>query len=109
MKQPDVTSQSVSIDADDGCTVAAAEVADDGEAVHLQFRIAAGHLPTQVRHRLIETVFELPAFAEDRNVKAALPLGDSELLEAMRGHCKELHTRAAGASCLLDGESMPSN
>jgi hypothetical protein len=108
MEQVRLTRRSVTVAADGG-TVVAADIADDGSAVFLQFNIGAGPLPNTTRHRLIETIFQAPEFSNHRTIKAALPLGDVELLEAIRRHCTAIRVRAAGASCLVDGESIPSN
>jgi hypothetical protein len=108
MTQPRPAGRSVRVDVGGG-TVAAADIADDGTAVIVQFHIGAGAMPYRIRHRLIETVFEAPEFSNNRIIKAALPLGDVELLEAMRRHCTDIRVRAAGATCLVDGESIPAN
>jgi hypothetical protein len=36
-------------------------------------------------------------------LSATLPLGDVDLLNGVACHCVNVHTRAAGCSCLLDG------
>lgn len=85
----------------EGRAVAAAEVYD-GPVVQLRFRIDHGHLPMQVRRRLIDAVFDLPVLQAQRPIQASIPLGDTELLAALRSHCAKVDTRAAGATCLVD-------
>lgn len=85
----------------EGRAVATAEVYD-GPVVQLRFRIDHGHLPMQVRRRLIDAVFDLPLLQSPRPIQASLPLGDAELLAALRSHCAKVDTRAAGATCLVD-------
>jgi hypothetical protein len=105
MTELNLSGRSVSV-CNDGRTLAAAEIADHGAAVFLQFRVGAGPLPSTVRQQLIEATFNAPELKTDRPIKAALPLGDIELLEALRQHCRDVHVRAAGASCLVDGHSV---
>ncbi len=91
----------VSIESD-GRPVAAADIVDDGTAVLLRFRVDGGHLPMQVRHQLMQAVFDLPALQTRRVVHASLPLGDVDLLAGLRTHCADVDTRAAGSTCLVD-------
>jgi hypothetical protein len=88
----------------DGHAVATATVADDdgGAAVRVSFSIDHGHLPMQVRRRLLDAVFEVPAVRESRVLRASIPLGDVDLLNGMRAHCAQVDTRAAGSTCLVD-------
>jgi hypothetical protein len=58
----------------------------------------------QLSHR--RAAINAPELRTDRPIRAALPLGDVELLEALRQDCRDVHVRAAGASCLLDGQSV---
>jgi hypothetical protein len=56
----------------------------------------------QVRRRLLDAVFEVPAVRESRVLRASIPLGDVDLLNGMRAHCAQVDTRAAGSTCLVD-------
>jgi hypothetical protein len=86
----------------DGRPVAAADIVDDGTVVLLRFRVDGGHLPMQVRHQLMQAVFDLPALQSRRAVQASIPLGDVDLLAGLRTHCADVDTRAAGSTCLVD-------
>jgi hypothetical protein len=87
----------------EGRQVAAADVIEDGPVVRLAFGVDRGHLPVQVRHRLVDAVFELPVMRTGRAVQAAIPLGDVDLLGGIRAHCQHMEARAAGSTCLVDG------
>jgi hypothetical protein len=78
---------------------------DDGDAgVAVTFEIAAGHLPPHVRRELVEAVFALPELRDSHRLRVTMPLGDAELLESLRARCHDLNTRAAGSTCLVDGD-----
>src|SRR6266496_4574619 len=82
----------------EGRLVAAADVVEDGAVVRLQFGVDRGHLPVQVRHTLVDAVFDLPALQTSRAVQAAIPLGDVDLLGGLRAHCLHIEARAAGST-----------
>src|SRR6266545_4771885 len=86
----------------DGRSVAVADVVDNGAVVQVRIRIDRGHLPVQVRRRLLDAVFDLPPLRSTVAVQASLPLGDVDLLAALRTHCSHVDTRAAGSTCLVD-------
>jgi hypothetical protein len=83
-------------------TIATADVMDDGTAVQVRFNVSHGHLPKQVRHRLVDAAFELPALRGARRLLASIPLGDVDLLNDLRARCARMDTRAAGSTCLVD-------
>jgi hypothetical protein len=41
-----------------------------------------------------------------RTLLATLPIGDVDLLDGVAQHCINVHTRAAGCSCLVDGRLL---
>ena len=86
-----------------GHQVATADVVDGVDAVQLRVSVDHGHLPMQVRRTLLDAVFDLPALQRSRPLQASVPLGDVELLAGLRAHCTTVGTRAAGATCLVDG------
>jgi hypothetical protein len=89
----------------EGRCVASVEFDDDREeGVTVTFEIAAGHLPPHVRRELVEAVFALPELRDSHHLRVTMPLGDVELLASLRTHCHELNTRAAGSTCLVDGD-----
>ncbi len=83
---------------------AGAEVICAGDTVHLCFHVSGGHLPRDARQQLIEKVLSLPELLAAVELHATVPMGDSELINGLREHCDHLSTRAAGATCLLDGD-----
>jgi hypothetical protein len=51
---------------------------------------------------LVDSVFRLAQLGPARRVQVAMPLGDSELLDRLHDHLGDVHTRAAGATCLIE-------
>jgi hypothetical protein len=87
------------------CVASVAVYEDDGESgVVVTFEIAAGHLPTHVRRELVDAVFELPELRDSHHLRVSIPLGDAELLNSLHEHCHHLNARAAGSTCLLEGD-----
>jgi hypothetical protein len=89
---------------DDGHPIAHVDVSDDGAVVDLRFSVTPGHLPVGARGLLVDAAFDLPLLKEPRLVHATLPLGDVDMLTGLRRHCTHLDARAAGATCLVDGD-----
>ena len=83
---------------------AVAEVRVGANTVDVRFSAPAGHLPADARSSLVAAVFALPDLHTHRRLRATVPLGDAELLLQVRRRCPEARARAAGASCLLDGQ-----
>jgi hypothetical protein len=90
--------------AEDGEVVAFADVEplEDRTVVRAALHARAGHLPIGTRTRLVDAVLEVPETRRGTRLEATLPIGDAESLERLRERCEEVHTRSAGASCLLD-------
>lgn len=88
---------------DENDDAALAEVVADELCVRVSFHVRGGHLPPGVRPALVEQVFALPDVGDQDTLQAAVPLGDTELLQALRGRCSSMRTRAAGSTCLVDG------
>ena len=82
-------------------------VLDDADGIDLSCHIDAGHLPVGVREELIDAIFAVPEVQSRHRIRATIPLGDTSLLNAIRAHCRDLDTRGAGASCLIDGTIRP--
>ena len=77
-----------------------------GSTVELSIDVATGHLSPCLRRRLIDAVFDLDVMRTPRTLLATLPLGDVDLLDDVAQHCVNVHTRAAGHSCLVDGRLL---
>ena len=82
--------------------VAYADVRPTGSSVELSIDVATGNPSPRLRRCLIATVFELDVMGTPRTLLATLPLGDVDLLDNVAQHCINVHTRAAGHSCLVD-------
>ena len=95
---------------DDGRTVAAAEVIISGEpggTARVSLRAEAGHITPGRRASLVDAVLDLPQVRESARLEAAFPLGDGESLLRLQQRCRDVTTRPAGCSALLDA-SLPS-
>ena len=90
----------IHITPDDG--VAATITVAESDEVLVAVEIEAGHLASSARHDLVEAIFAHPAVQHSSRIRATVPLGNSELLEAFGRHCPDVRTRAAGATCLVD-------
>ena len=89
---------------DDGpYRVACADIRPTATGVDLDLEVAAGHHSPHVPGRLIDAVFDIDVMKTARTLSVTLPLGDVDLLNGVARHCVNVHTRAAGCSCLLDG------
>jgi hypothetical protein len=88
----------------DGQRLATAEVHQTGDArvVHSDLHVESGHLPTGTRSRLVDAVLDHPDVDHADRLLATMPLGDTEMLDRVRQRCDDVHTRAAGATKLVD-------
>jgi hypothetical protein len=77
-------------------------VHDDDARVRLEFWVS-DRVPRRVRGELTRRVFEHPALRARRSVVAALPQGQSEVLQELRSRVADARTHVAGATCLLEG------
>ncbi len=87
----------------DGEPLGDVAVSTVGCVVRLRFNVPRRHLPATTRRELVEAVFALPELAREGPVQIAVPLGDPDLLAGLRGRLGDVHARAAGATCLIDG------
>ena len=86
--------------------IAYADVRPTGSTVELSIDVTTGNPSPRLRRRLIDAVFDLDVMHSPRTLLATLPLGDVDLLDDMAQHCVSVHTRAAGHSCLVDGQAF---
>jgi hypothetical protein len=102
---PEGTARQVLV-ADHGQVVAAAEVEplDDQNVVRASLHVNAGHLPVGTHSRLVDAVLDLPQTKGRGKLEATVPLGDAEALDRLRARCRDVRTRPAGATCLVDAE-----
>jgi hypothetical protein len=95
---------------DDDRTVAAAEVTTSGTSggtARASLRAEAGHITPGCRASLVDAVLDLPEVRDSARLEAAFPLGDSESLHRLQERCKDVSTRPAGGSALLDANLPP--
>ena len=84
---------------DDALATVSLTAADE---VHIAVALSGGNVKPDLRRELVDAVFARSEVRQRHRVRATLPLGDPELLDAFGRHCHDVRTRAAGASCLLD-------
>ncbi|HTZ28750.1 MAG TPA: hypothetical protein VMC83_32420 [Streptosporangiaceae bacterium] len=95
---------------DNDQTVAAAEVATPGEAggtARASLRAESGHVPPGKRTDLVDAVMDLPEVRASSRLEAAVPLGDSELLERLRQRTIQTSARPAGSTALVEAAIPP--
>ena len=72
------------------------------DEVLVAVEVTAGHIPVTARRELVDAIFALPEVRRRHRLRAAVPVGDWELLDAFAHHFPAISTRAAGATCLVD-------
>jgi hypothetical protein len=87
-------------------TVAEAEIwaAQESGTAHASLRAEPGHIPPGSRASLVDAVMDLPEVQGSAQLKAAVPLGDSESLERLRERTEDLTSRPAGSTALVHGK-----
>jgi len=87
----------------DGRVAGGVRVRRRNDVLFLQFTVAHGHLPRDVRQNLLEQAFLLPELSiASQRVLVTIPLGDVELLQGLQVRLGEVRVHAAGASCLIE-------
>lgn len=79
------------------------DIVEEGDVVELRFTMSRTHLPVTLRRDLVEAAFARPALRGARRVAITVPLGDAELLDRLESRLADVHRRAAGSTCLIDG------
>ena len=95
----------VSID-DGRYHVAYADIRPTASSIELSIDVATGNPSHRLRSQLVDAVFDLDVMHMPRTLLATLPLGDVDLFDGVAQHCVNVHTRAAGGSCLVDGRLL---
>ena len=91
-------------------TVAEADVSASTEpagTVRASLHAASGHIAPGSRARLVDAVMDSPEVRESSQLKAAIPLGDSESLERLRQRADEVTARPAGSTAMVDATVPP--
>jgi hypothetical protein len=89
---------------EDGRLLAEAEVhvpAAQPDPVRVSVHVGSGHVPPHTRARLLDRVLTVPGITPGRSLDLTIPLGDPDLLDALRARCRTVRPRAAGATCLV--------
>ncbi len=81
-----------------------AAVDERGTAVRVGFHVPPGHVEPEAKAHAVDAVLALPAVRRHRRLEITLPMGDHELLSAVRNQCRARRIRPAGASVLVDAE-----
>ena len=95
---------------DGGRTVAAAEViisGGTGGTARASLRAESGHIAPGRRASLVDAVLDLPAVRESTRLAAVFPLGDSESLHRLEQRCRDVRTRPAGSTAILEADLQP--
>ena len=95
---------------DGGRTVAAAEViisGGSGGTARASLRAESGHIAPGRRASLVDAVLDLPAVRESARLAAVFPLGDSESLHRLEQRCRDVRTRPAGSTAILEADLQP--
>ena len=84
-------------------TIGEAHVTDRGDRVVVELWSAEPGVPSELTAQLVTAAFTSPAVRPERPVLVCIPRHDGGLLEAARRHVRDIRTRAAGVTCLLEG------
>jgi hypothetical protein len=80
-----------------------ADVLVDDLHVEISITVSGGQIAPGDREHLVDQIFAVPGVADARVIRASIPVGDIELLDALRLRCRALQVRAAGSTCLIEG------
>ena len=64
---------------------------------------ASGHHDPESRREVVDTVFDDPRISGADHVSVSVPRGDTEALDEVRSRLEDEHTRAAGATVIVEG------
>jgi hypothetical protein len=87
--------------------VATAEVTipgGSGGIARASLRAESGHITPGRRASLVDAVLDLPGVRTCSRLQAILPLGDCESLQRLRERCRNVITRPAGSSAILEAD-----
>jgi hypothetical protein len=93
---------------DHGQVVAVAQVTMPAEGTaRTSLHAASGHVAPGWRRDLVDAVMDLPEVRASRRLEATIPLGDGELLGRLRERTRDVRTRPAGSTVLIDANIPP--
>ena len=94
--------QTMQVRSADGSVVGTVRVDQHSGVAQLNFAVAHGQRTRDAGDDVLTAIFELPALADCQSVRAALPLGECDLVAGLSSRLGEVHARAAGVTCLID-------
>ena len=89
---------------DGGRLLAAADIQapDDDGVAHSALHVESGQLPGGTRARLVDAVLDSPEVDQAERLLAAMPAGDTEMLDRVRERGDVVDVRATGATKLVE-------
>ena len=85
-------------------TIAEAHVWERDGTVMIEFWVDGADLPDELSEQLVEQAFANTKVTPRRPVLLCIPRRDGGLLQHALGRVDAAHTRAAGMTCLVEGE-----
>lgn len=83
--------------------LAQSHVSERAGTVLIEFWVDPSRGPLPLRRLLVEETFAHPAVRARRPAVVSVPTGDSALLGEVGARLTMAHTRACGATCLIEG------
>ena len=77
---------------------------DANNEMRAQVTPVPGHLPVGSRQKVADAVYEAVVADHASHLTVTVPLGDAELIDRIRSHLSEVELRAAGATCIIEGQ-----
>jgi hypothetical protein len=92
-----------------GRLLAAAEIepTDETGVVHSTLHVESGHLPPGTGSSLVDAVLGHPAVDRAQRLVVTMPIGDTEMLDRVRERTRQVETRAAGATKIVEARLDP--
>jgi hypothetical protein len=88
---------------------ATVSVTDDGNEARAQVHVAPGQLPVGTRQQMADAIHEAVTEDDAERLSAAVPRGDSELVEGISEYLGDPELRSAGATSIVQGTIKPSS
>lgn len=79
-----------------------ATVVTGASSVYLHVDLVGGHRPIGTDRALLDAAFNALRPGPERAVHASIPIGEPDLLGGLHAHLRQVRTRPAGSSCLVD-------
>jgi len=77
---------------------------DANNEMRAQITPVPGHLPVGSRQKVADAVYEAVVAGHASHLTATVPLGDAELIDGIRSHLSAVELRAAGSTCIIEGQ-----